>query len=236
MRSICFRSRLVPILANLIGDHAGYVAYRATIDSARVSRGTREALLARDASDDPAYEPVALDRNALQTLRAVVDRVIPQEPAAAIDLAARIDKQLAGGVEAGDGWRFAHLPPDADAYRAGLSTLNDAAKRKHGKEYASLDGALQDALLNDIANGTIDAAVTEDRSSAGLDAAQMKLWFEDVRADSVKLYVAHPRTLARMGYSGIANGGDGLPKTGFARIGIGERESWEPLAAIDRAR
>ncbi len=52
----------------------------------------------------------------------------------------------------------------------------------------------------------------------------------------MKAYLGHPRTLARIGYSGIANGGDGEPKTGFARIGIGERETWEPVARVDRAR
>ncbi len=37
----------------------------------------------------------------------------------------------------------------------------------------------------------------------------MRLWFEDVRAQAARLYVAHPATLARMGYSGIGYGGDG---------------------------
>ncbi len=64
----------------------------------------------------------------------------------------------------------------------------------------------------------------------------MRVWFEDLRADAVKLYVAHPQTLAAMGYGGFANGGDGSPKTGFARIGLGEREAWEPIARTERAR
>jgi hypothetical protein len=64
----------------------------------------------------------------------------------------------------------------------------------------------------------------------------LRAWFEDARADAVKLYVAHPDTLARLGYSGIANGGDGMPKSGFVRIGFGERESWEPIAFSDGPR
>ncbi len=58
----------------------------------------------------------------------------------------------------------------------------------------------------------------------------MKLWFEDLRGDAVKIYVSHPATLARMGYSGIANGGDGERKQGFVLLAAGEREAWEPEA------
>jgi hypothetical protein len=64
----------------------------------------------------------------------------------------------------------------------------------------------------------------------------MRSWFEDLRADAVKTYMGHPKTLARMGYSGIANGGDGEPKSGFVRVGIGEREAWEPIASADVVR
>ena len=46
----------------------------------------------------------------------------------------------------------------------------------------------------------------------------------------MKIYVAHPATLARMGYSGVANGGDGARKQGFVLLGAGEREPWEPEA------
>ena len=58
----------------------------------------------------------------------------------------------------------------------------------------------------------------------------MRLWFEDLSADAVRAYVAHPRTLARLGFSGIANGGDQPRKQGFVRLGAGEREAWEPVA------
>ena len=72
--------------------------------------------------------------------------------------------------------------------------------------------------------------VAEGRSESGrLDSKQMRLWFEDTRSATVRLYVAHPRTLARMGYSGIGYGGDGKPKSGFVRVGANERETWEPL-------
>ena len=191
--------------------------YRALIDSDRVSTQTRSLLMDRAGANDPAYQARAVAPGQLPCLRALLDQVLPQNPPA-IDLAARIDAQLADGI--GDGWRSADLPADAEAYRAGLRTLDALA----GGTFAALGVGQRDALLRRVADG--DAA----GAGAGLlDARQMQLWFADVRSDAVRLYVAHPATLARMGYSGIGYGGDGEPKPGFRHVGIGEREAWEPV-------
>jgi hypothetical protein len=197
-------------------------AYRALIGSPRVSTGTRAALLARDVDDDPDYHPVAMTPAQLGILRAVVRRLVPQREEAAVDLAARLDAQLGGGP--GDGWRFAKLPDDRTAYAQGLSVLDGEARARHGLGFADLADDLQDAMLSSAAAGELDG------SKLGLlDGAQMRLWFEEVLTDAVRLYVAHPATLARIGYSGIGCGGDGPDKPGFKMLGLGEREPWEPL-------
>ena len=67
-----------------------------------------------------------------------------------------------------------------------------------------------------------------------LSAEQMKHWFEDLRADLVRIWVAHPATMARIGFDGFANGGDGKRKQGFERLAADERESWEPLVGMPR--
>ncbi len=68
-----------------------------------------------------------------------------------------------------------------------------------------------------------------------VDADGMRFWFEDARADAVRLYIAHPAALARIGFSGIGAGGDrppplagGLP--GFHATGLDTPEPWEPRA------
>ena len=222
-------SHLLPLewpelVAKLIAGHVAATApspfigpgYRALIGSDRVSTQTRSLLMARARADDPAYQARAVAQDQLQCLRALLDRVLPQSPPA-IDLAARIDAQLADGV--GDGWRSADLPADAEAYRAGLRSLDALS----GGAFADGDAHRQDALLRRVAAGEATAA-----GPGLLDAGQMQLWFADVRSDAVRLYVAHPATLARMGYSGIGYGGDGEPKPGFHSVGVGEREAWEP--------
>lgn len=215
-------------VAFAISDHIAEVAYRALIASDRVGKITREALLARSTSDHHAYAPLALDASSFEILRAVLARVIPQDAETHIDLAARIDTQL--HYDTGDGWRFDVLPTDREAYRAALQALDAAANGKHGERFEHLDSAQQDDVLERVAEGRLES------SSDGLGARQMRSWFEELRADAVKAYLADLRTLARIGYSGIANGGDGTPKSGFARVGLGEREAWEPLATTERVR
>ena len=58
----------------------------------------------------------------------------------------------------------------------------------------------------------------------------MGCWFEDLRADVARTYLAHPVALARMNFSGIGAGGDTEPLPGFHEVGIGQREAWEPNA------
>jgi len=175
-------------------------AYRALIGSARVSARTRAALL--DRAGPVSGAPAALPARAYAVLVAVLDRVVPQGEAP-IDLAARIDAQLAAGT--GDGWRFDALPPDLTAYTDALETLDDQG-------FLDMDGAGQDRLLQHAATGPLP----------------MQRWFEELRGDAAKAYVAHPATMARLGYSGIAYGGDTDRLSGFQALGIGAREPWEP--------
>lgn len=200
--------------------------YRGLIASERVNGRLRRALLDRAEPDDPNYRPQALDAVELAILRALVARVLPQ--AAGIDLAARIDARLATG--GGDGWRFSVLPPDAKAYRAGLRSL-DAAAQAEGSYFVALDGEAQDRLLR-----AIEAGDKPHGSVLPLDPVPLTFWFEDLRADVVRTWLAHPAALARIGFSGIGAGGDGARPAGFTEVGLGAHEPWEPIAQDGDAR
>ena len=185
--------------------------YLELFQSPRVATQTREALLSRMFVDDPGYQPRALSGEQLETLRSVLARVVPQDGSdLEIDLAARLDKQLAAAT--GDGWRYASLPRDAEAYRIGLGLLQEFAMKLSAVPFTRLVLEAQDGLLHAIASSRVRS-----------DKLDLRRWFEDLRADATQIYVSHPLTLARIGYSGIA---DDL--NGFVQIGIGEREVWEP--------
>jgi len=184
------------------------------IASPRVSARTRGILAVRSLPDAPEREPRVLTRGQLDTLRAVARVVVPQPGDRPIDLALRVDDQLADGL--GDGWRPDGLPTDVDAYRAGLDALQTDAAR--GDEHLA-------GVLESIDAGEYTPA------SGGLDSGQLQAWAEDAAVDLAKQWMAHPATMAAVDYDGFANGGDGLRKQGFLLLGADEREAWEPTGA-----
>jgi pimeloyl-ACP methyl ester carboxylesterase len=192
-------------------------ASAAAIASPHTSARTRGALAGRALADDPNYTPQALTDAQLRVLRAVADRVVPQD-GPPIDLAARIDTRLAAG--AGDGWRFADLPPDHTAHRLALDALS---------ELPSLPAGAQDDLLARVAAGDGPAP------AGGLTPEQLAQWFLDASDDLVRAWLAHPANLDRVGFDGYAGGGDGPRLQGFTLLSLGTREAWEPVGAADVA-
>ncbi len=145
--------------------------------------------------------------------------MLPQAGPGKIDLARRIDARLASGT--GDGWRFAALPPDAEAYERALRTL-DAAARRPWARLRRPRRAEQDALLDPC------RLRRPARDPGGLAPDLMTCWFEEVRGEAVRTFLAHPAGLAAIGFTGIGAGGDeaeALP--GYRLTGLNEREPWE---------
>lgn len=198
--------------------------YWALLHSDRVSANTRQALLSRVMPEGPGAGDGVLSTDQRETLHAVLARVVPQPGGHRIDLAGTVEAALS----AGDGWRRAELPADPEAWRAGLRTLDQAASETGGDRFTSLDAGAMDALLAQAAAGEFPACSAGRATGGLLTASQMQFWFEDVRSEAVRAYVAHPATLSRIGYSGIAYGGDAARKSGFVQFGIGVREPWEP--------
>jgi len=173
----------------------------------RVDAQVRGILNRRAVPDDRGYAPRVLDVTQLTLLREIADVVVPQV-GAAIDLAARVDAQLARGE--GDGWRPADLPPDPEAYRAGLDTLASAWPADPAARAEALRAAIE---------GRADA-------TGPLDPPRLTAWLEDARNDLVRQWLAHPASMARVGYDGFATGGS--PVRGFVEVRLGRREDWEP--------
>jgi pimeloyl-ACP methyl ester carboxylesterase len=184
------------------------------IASPRVSARTRGILAVRALPDAPDREPRALTPAQLDTLRALARVVVPQPGDRHLDLALRVDDQLADGL--GDGWRPDGLPADLDAYRAGLDAL--AGEAAQGDEHLA-------EVLDAVTAGEYTP------TTGRLDRSQLEAWLEDASVDLAKQWMAHPATMAAVDYDGFANGGDGLRKQGFLLLGAGEREAWEPTGA-----
>ena len=207
-------------VARIIAEFAAEVGGRALLPPAfarliasdRVSARTRRVMLNR--LDEPGDAPRALTAAQRALLTEVLARVVPQR-GTHLDLAGGIDAWL--GTGHGDGWRFAELPPDAEAWRRGLDTI---ATELPG--FASLDTAAKDAAVDRIADGGIGSD-----ADGLLTGAQMVLWFTDVQAEAVRAWLSHPAAQAWIRYDGFADGGDGPRKQGFATTHAGEWETWQ---------
>jgi hypothetical protein len=202
--------------------------YNALIESNRVSAKTRATLRGRlDSAGEPA-EKDGLAREAVRTLQTIAECVAPLT-GRSIDFGAHINARLATGE--GKGWRYAELPPDLAAYRAGIKTIDRFCLNTFDVSFNDLQIEEQIQTLTLIERGELVTILFEFDSDASiLDAAQMQRWFEDLRGDVTALYMSHPETLAQLGYSGIADGADSTAMSGFVELGLGKVEPWEPKA------
>lgn len=193
--------------------------YEQLLKSDRISARTRDVLEARAAFKDHPYRPRHLSDRAFTILKALTAVVLPQQPILgrkALNLAARIDARLGGP---GDGWRFAHLPPDRQAYELALCGLDDVCQKKLGVLLQDADIETIQVLLNEVEAAAI---ATED-----LTEDHLRQWFSDLCADCVQIFISHPSVQAQLGLDAVFNGGDG-PFQGFEVMGAEGSASWEP--------
>ena len=132
-----------------------------------------------------------------------------------LSLAARLERQRAAGH--GNGWRYASLPPDAQALALGLTRLDESAQHRHRRHFLELTEDRADALLHRVQNG--------EEKWEGLDASR---WFEEILADATELFVSHPAAMDAMGFDGFADEPQGWPAASGGGVGINNTESWEP--------
>jgi gluconate 2-dehydrogenase gamma chain len=191
------------------------------LNSTRVSSPTRRALSGRLATVPTDYQPSCISPAAFAILERVLSRLFPDDENGApganeLSLAARLEKQRATGR--GNGWRYATLPPDAQALSEGLERLDFSAQHRHRRHFVELTEDRADALLHRIQNG-------EERWD-GMDASR---WFEEILADATEIFVSHPETLESMAFDGFADEGDpkGWPAHAGAGIGLKNTETWE---------
>lgn len=183
-----------------------------------VTPATRAALLGRL---NPAKAPLGFFSAAeAATLRAVCDRLIPQpERATPIEIVAAIDERLVQNK--GNGWRYDALPNDGQALRAGLRGLDESAQILHSTDFIALNSAQQDAILRAVQN--------EEAAGEVWTTLPPRRFFEELLAEVVECYYAHPLAQEEIGYAGMADA------RGWTRISLNEREEREPRAQESQA-
>ncbi len=140
---------------------------------------------------------------------ALLDQLTGQRDEPLVPVLQMIDARLAAGET--DGWRYADMPEDGQAWRDTLSYLNVDAADRCGTAFADAPEADQAALLQAV----LDLKVHEWH---GLPAAQVwSLW---TRYACTAFY-SHPSAWAEIGFPGPA-----YPR-GYKNAGIGKLEPFE---------
>jgi Gluconate 2-dehydrogenase subunit 3 len=126
-----------------------------------------------------------------------------------VPVTAMIDARLAEAET--DGWRYADMPEDGQAWRDTLGFLDADAQAKHGRGFAGCPAADQGALIQ----------VVQDTGSGdwhGFPAS--RVWSLWTRYACTAFY-AHPWAWNEIGFPGPA-----YPR-GYKNLGVGKREPFE---------
>lgn len=190
------------------------------LQSDHVSSRTRSVLLKRMEQEQGRRQN--LSPEAFHLLDIICDDILPQQSLLGdlrLNLAVMIDQSLGGP---GDGWRFAELPTDLEAWEKGLLSMDVYARALFSQDYADLASEQRGAVLDRAFDGSLP-----EQTAAPLSPAQMVLWSGDLRNGIVAAFLAHPVSQDRMGISSNMTGGDGRIQ-GFSSHSLTEKEDFEP--------
>jgi hypothetical protein len=147
------------------------------------------------------------DEQAVATV--LCDRLLGQHGDGRIPVAAMIDARLA--EEQTDGWRYAGMPEDGQAWRDTLAALQDDARRRHGHDLAWCSEKEQDELIQ---------AVQDLGAEPWHGMPADRVWSLWTRYACTAFY-AHPDIWSEIGFPGPA-----YPR-GYKNIGVDRREPFE---------
>jgi Gluconate 2-dehydrogenase subunit 3 len=152
------------------------------------------------------------------TLGRFCDLVTAQDREPRIPVLNMVDAKLFTGPL--DGYRFADMPDDREAWRRVALGL-DAAARQHGSpDFVAASVDVQCRVIEAFSRGTLHGEVWDELPPS-------RAWTVVMRA-VLSAFYSHPWAWNEIGF-----GGPAYPR-GYARLGTGQREHWEAAAASER--
>jgi hypothetical protein len=145
------------------------------------------------------------------TATELLNHLLDQWDEPKVPVLSMIDERLTEGST--DGWHYADMPPDEDAWRSTLSLLDDDAEAAHSRRFAEIPREQQAAVIQAVQDLAGDSG-----SWHGLPASHVwSLW---TRYACTAFY-AHPWAWNEIGF-----GGPAYPR-GYKNAGLDKREPWE---------
>jgi hypothetical protein len=152
------------------------------------------------------------------TLGAFCDVVLAQDREPKIPVLNFVDAKLFDGKL--DGFRHSDMPDDRETWRRAAAGL-DAAARQHGApDFAVASENIQHRVVDAFHSGDLRGEVWDSLSPK-------HAWSVLMRA-VLSAFYSHPWAWNEIGF-----GGPAYPR-GYARFGVGQRESWEGAPAFER--
>ena len=152
------------------------------------------------------------------TLGVFCDVVMAQDREPKIPVLQMVDAKMFSGAR--EGYRYAELPDDGETWRRVAAGL-DAAARQHGATgFAEATHEVRHEVVRAFADGSLHGEVW--------DQLQPRRAWSVVMRDVLSAFYSHPWAWNEIGF-----GGPAYPR-GYARLGAGQRESWEGVPAFER--
>jgi hypothetical protein len=195
--------------------HGRYPDYNVLDEQEHWDEATRRVVMQRVERTPPIR---FFTQAEVATLGVFCDLVMAQDREPKIPVLNMVDAKLFSGEL--DGFRYADMPDDRETWRR-LAVGLDAAARQHGADtFLDASEDVQTRVVEALAKGTLHGQVW-DELPAG------KTWKVVSRA-ILSAFYSHPWAWNEIGF-----GGPAYPR-GFARLGVGQRESWEGAPAFER--
>ncbi|HTU84231.1 MAG TPA: gluconate 2-dehydrogenase subunit 3 family protein [Solirubrobacteraceae bacterium] len=145
------------------------------------------------------------------TLGAFCDVLLAQDAEPKIPVLNMVDAKLFAGEL--DGFRFADMPDDRDTWRRVAAGLDAAAVGRGSIDFAGASWEIQNRIVEAFAAGDLHGRVWDELPPS-------RAW-KVVTRGALSAFYSHPWAWNEIGF-----GGPAYPR-GYARMGVGQRESWE---------
>jgi Gluconate 2-dehydrogenase subunit 3 len=195
--------------------HGRYPDYNVLDEADHWDAATRRMVLERVETTPPIRFFTGAE---VATLQVFCDLVMAQDREPKIPVLNMVDAKLFAGEL--DGFRYADMPDDRETWRR-LPLGLDAAARQHGcPHFVDASSSVQRQVIDALAQGELHGQVWDELPPS-------RTWKVVTRA-ILSAFYSHPWSWNEIGF-----GGPAYPR-GYARFGLGERESWEGAPAFER--
>ncbi len=195
--------------------HGRYPEYNVLDEADHWDEVTRRVVLERV---DKVPEIRFFTRSEAATLGAFCDVVMAQDREPKIPVLNMVDAKLFAGQL--DGFHFAGMPDDRETWRQVAEGLNAVAVQHGCEDFASASQEVQEKIVDAFHKGELRGAVW--------DELNVKRAWSVVMRSVLSAFYSHPWAWNEIGF-----GGPAYPR-GYARMGVGQRESWEGAPAVDQ--